>query len=126
MNVVVICGVLSSDPVARVLPSGSTLVSLEVSTVVDDARVSVPVAWFDPPALPDWGAGDVLMVRGHVRRRFFHTGAGTQSRTELVAAEVVSATHRRGVAALLKRAGAALAQPVTAMDASPRRSAASA
>ena len=49
MNVVVLQGTLSSDPVSRVLASGSVLVSLELTTVVDGCSVSVPVAWFDPP-----------------------------------------------------------------------------
>ena len=48
MNVVIIRGTLSSAPVARTLASGTAMLSLEVSTIVDGATVSVPVAWFDP------------------------------------------------------------------------------
>lgn len=109
MNIVVLRGVLSSDPVSRTLASGSVLVSLELTTEVDGACVSVPVAWFDPPAPAPWAAGDSLVVTGTVRRRFFRTGGLTQSRTEVVAADVVPIGRRRQVRAALARAGAAIA-----------------
>ena len=95
MNVVYLQGRLSSDPVLRELASGSRLVSLEVSTESDAGNVSVPVAWFDPVALPDWVAGDEVAVRGLVRRRFYRGAAGTQSRTEVVALEVCPLGKRR-------------------------------
>lgn len=89
MNIVILRGVLSSEPVQRELPSGSTLWSLEVTTSSPDGSLSVPVVWFDPRARPAVGAGDAVVVVGSVRRRFFRSGASTQSRTEVVAAEVV-------------------------------------
>ena len=64
MNVVFLQGRLSSDPVLRELSSGSRLLSLEVTTSTDDGTANVPVAWFDPPTIPDWGAGvDVVGAR---------------------------------------------------------------
>lgn len=110
MNIVVLRGVLSSDPVSRTLASGSVLVSLELTTLVDGAGVSVPVAWFDPPAPVSCVAGDSLVVTGTVRRRFFRTGGLTQSRTEVVAAEVLPITRRRQVRTALARAGATLVE----------------
>ncbi len=104
MNVVVLHGTLSSDPVTRTLNSGSVLVSLELTTLVDGASVSVPVAWFDPPTEVTWAAGDTLLVTGTVRRRFFRTGGLTQSRTEVVAAEVIAGGRRRQERAALSRA----------------------
>ncbi len=104
MNVVVLHGTLSSDPVTRTLTSGSVLVSLELTTLVDGASVSVPVAWFDPPAEVTWEAGDTLLVTGTVRRRFFRAGGLTQSRTEVVAAEVIAGGRRRQERAALSRA----------------------
>ena len=95
MNVVVLQGTLSSDPVSRVLASGSVLVSLELTTVVDGCSVSVPVAWFDPPLETAWAAGQSLLVTGTVRRRFFRTG-------------VVPTGRRRAVRAALARAVAQL------------------
>lgn len=108
MNIVVLRGHLSSAPVARVLASGSTLFTLEVTTATSDGTASVPVAWFDPPIPPTWEAGDEVVVRGVVRRRFFRVAAATQSRTEVVAAEVVAATDRRRARRLLERLGESL------------------
>jgi len=108
MNIVVLQGVLSSDPVSRTLTSGSVLVSLELTTVADGVSISVPVAWFDPPTEVVWAAGAALVVTGTVRRRFFRTGGLTQSRTEVVASEVVAAGKRRQVRAMLARSAAAV------------------
>jgi single-strand DNA-binding protein len=108
MNVVVLQGSLSSDPVTRTLASGSVLVSLELTTVVDGANTSVPVAWFDPPAVPDWATGDEVLVTGIVRRRFFRSGGLTQSRTEVVAGQVLPSGRRRQVRAALAKVAAGL------------------
>lgn len=108
MNIVVLQGVLSSAPVTRQLASGSVVVSLELSTPVDGAVASVPIAWFDPPKEVAWEAGVELVVIGTVRRRFFRSGGLTQSRTEVVATEVVEARRRRSVDRVLAAAGARL------------------
>ena len=109
MNIVLLQGTLSSDPVVRTLASGSTLWSLELTTVVDGVNVSVPVAWFDPPAsAAQWVAGNALLVSGTVRRRFYRSGGITQSRTEVVATEVVALSRRKQVRAIIARTGAAL------------------
>ena len=86
MNVVVLRGRLSSASTRRTLSSGSELLSLELITSTEAGQISVPVAWFDPPADADPAVGEELLIRGVVRRRFFRTAAGTQSRTEVVAA----------------------------------------
>lgn len=104
MNSVVLRGHLSSDPQARELASGSVLWSLEITTPTDEGAWSVPVAWFDPPSVPMFATGDEVVVRGAVRRRFFRSAAGTQSRTEVVAVEVVSASATRKVQRLVERA----------------------
>ncbi len=108
MNVVVLHGTLSSTPVLRTLTSGSVLASLEVTTAVEGASASVPVAWFDPPAELGLDNGDEVVVTGVVRRRFFRSGGSTQSRTEVVATQVVPATKRRQARAAVARAVAAL------------------
>jgi single-strand DNA-binding protein len=93
MNIAVLRGPLSSDPVERLLPSGSRLVNYEITTAdpAGGAADTAPVAWFDPPArLPSVAKGDEIVVVGKVRRRFFRTAAGTTgSRTEVVAERVV-------------------------------------
>jgi single-strand DNA-binding protein len=122
MNVVVLQGTLSSEPVVRELRSGSVVWSFEITTRDDEgAASSVPVSWFDPPAPPGWASGDDVVVRGVVRRRFFRSGGGTQSRTEVVAELVVSARDRRKVARALERARSALgARPTPARSATAR------
>jgi len=108
MNVVVLQGRLSSDPVLRELASGSRLLSLELTTDTESGTASVPVAWFDPPTVPDWAAGSDIVVHGLVKRRFYRGPSGTQSRTEVVATEVCQANKRRQVQRLLDHAVHAL------------------
>jgi single-strand DNA-binding protein len=103
MNCVVLCGHLSSEPQERALASGSVLWSLEITTPNAEGAMSVPVAWFDPPSAVTFGAGDEVVVVGSVRRRFFRSAGGTQSRTEVVAVDIVSARARRKVERLLQR-----------------------
>ena len=106
-NLVVLRGHLSSEPRARELPSGSTLVQLEVTTRSDAGAESVPVAWFDQPFAG--AAGDEVVVVGRVRRRFFRAGGVTQSRTEVVAPDSGSARRRRSVERVVRHAVEALA-----------------
>ena len=103
MNVVVLCGHLSSAPQPRTLASGSVLWSLEVTTPTDAGAWSVPVAWFDPPVEPTFTQGDEVVVTGSIRRRFFRGASGTQSRTEVVAFEIVPATAKKRVQRALHR-----------------------
>jgi single-strand DNA-binding protein len=109
MNVVILQGTLSCDPVARDLPSGDHLLAYEVTTRPDDGpALSVPVTWFDPPkAAGRLTEGTEVVVTGRVRRRFFRAGGATASRTEVVASEVVPVGRRARVE---KAVAAALAQ----------------
>lgn len=109
MNVVVLCGSLSSDPVVRTLASGSVVMSLELSTPTAEGQASVPVAWFDPPPSASFAADGEVVVVGAVRRRFFRVGGVTQSRTEVVATEVVAVSKRKQVQRAIDRAAAVLA-----------------
>lgn len=85
MNVVLLQGVLSSEPRERTLASGSTLIAWEVTTPDGDQKRSVPVVWFDPTRTVRMvGAGDEVVVLGSVRRRFFRAGGATTSRTEVI------------------------------------------
>ena len=113
MNVVVLNGRLTRPPEERVLPSGDRVVSLEMSVARPGERAdSVPVAWPDPPASAlSLDAGDVLVVVGRVRRRFFRAGGGTGSRTEVVADAVVPARQGKRVAAALAAAVAQIGAP---------------
>jgi single-strand DNA-binding protein len=99
VNVVVLQGTLSSDPVERALASGSSLTSYEVTTRPTEGKAStVPVVWFDGGRhAAGFATGDEVVVVGQVHRRFFAAGGTTQSRTEVVATVVVRPTQRRRV-----------------------------
>jgi single-strand DNA-binding protein len=97
-NLVVLRGTLVADPRLRELPSGSVLTQFDVTTRDGSGTQSVPVAWFEPPSsgVPA-AAGDDVVVIGSVRRRFFRVGGATQSRTEVVAEQVIPARRGRQV-----------------------------
>lgn len=106
MNITVVTGHLSRPPARRALPSGDEIVSFDVTVEGPEARAeAVPVVWPSaPPSATALEAGSAVVVVGRVRRRFFRTAQGTQSRTEVVAARVVPA--RRAAAARRLVAGA--------------------
>jgi single-strand DNA-binding protein len=100
-NIAVLRGEISTAPTVRELPAGGVVVNFDVATSAPGAGRGtgrVPVAWPDPPVSARRGVdvGTTVVVVGSVRRRFFRSGGVTQSRTEVVAAEVVRV--RRGVA----------------------------
>lgn len=101
MNVTVLGGRLSSDPVWRSLPSGSVVVSLEVTTDSSfETRSTVPVSVVDPKRVRELErlvAGDAVVVIGETRRRFYRTGGATGSRTEVRAVQVIPANRRERV-----------------------------
>ncbi len=101
-NLVVLRGTVTSDPRPRSLPSGSVVTQLQITTRGDTLTATVPVAVFDREV--DVGAGDEVVVTGHVSRRFFRAGGSTQSRTEVVADSVVPARRTRSVARLVRLA----------------------
>jgi single-strand DNA-binding protein len=109
MNVVIVQGVLARAPEVRELQSGSRLVLLEVSTEHPSGRTTVPVAWLDPPGEVGLEPGADVVVTGHVRRRFFRAGGSTQSRTEVIADQVVPARSRAKVRRAVEQALATVA-----------------
>src|SRR5579872_341056 len=110
LNLVVVEGVLARPAQDVELPSGSRLISLEVTVRRDEGPAEpVPVAWFDAPAwATSLDAGTPVVVVGRVRRRFFRSGGVTQSRTEVVASRVVRSGATAKVRAALDEAAAAL------------------
>jgi single-strand DNA-binding protein len=105
-NLVVLHGHVSSEPRRRDLPSGTTLLQIEITTPGDGAHLSVPVVWFEPTR--DFAPADEVTVVGHVRRRFYRAGGATQSRTEVVAECIVPTRRRRDVIRLVGRVIAVL------------------
>jgi single-strand DNA-binding protein len=108
-NLVVVRGVVTSPPRTRELPSGTTVTNVEVTTRSSTSTASVPVVVHDRPV--EVSVGDEVVVVGSVRRRFFRAGGVTQSRTEVVAHRVATASRRRSVERLLADAAASLAPP---------------
>lgn len=105
MNVVILRGILSSEPRERTLPSGTNVLSWEVTTRSEGRAQSVPVEWHDPPnPVLEFGDGDEVVVLGSVRRRFFRAAGATVSRTEVLAERATKASRRAGVARLVERA----------------------
>ncbi|MEO6653396.1 MAG: hypothetical protein ABIP17_12150 [Ilumatobacteraceae bacterium] len=105
-NVVVVRGVVTSDPVVRTLPSGDIVTQIEMTTRMECGTTSVPVAVHGTAVTVV--AGDEIVVTGHVSRRFFRVGGATQSRTEVIAARVVTANRRKTVATVVAAAAALL------------------
>jgi len=115
MNVAVVRGCLSRPPEERVLPSGDRLAVLEVrvdapAQAGGRLRVeTVPLAWFDAPRWAvDLRPEEEIVALGRVRRRFFRSGAGLQSRTELVVEAAAPARRPARTAEVVARAAAAL------------------
>ncbi len=110
----IVTGVLSSAPVARVLPSGDHLVQYEVtsgSRDPDQPTTTVPVVWFGPSSTKSLGEpGDAVAVLGSARRRFFRVGGSTQSRTEVLAERVYVKPTKRQRLALARAARAVVDQ----------------
>jgi single-strand DNA-binding protein len=101
-NVVALVGRLARPPEFKELPSGDRLVAYEVTVTREGERAEgVPVVWFGAPAsAADHDVDDAVVVIGRVRRRFYRAGGATQSRTEVVADNVVAARGKRATAAL--------------------------
>jgi single-strand DNA-binding protein len=111
INLAVLVGTLSRAPELRSLPSGDTVLALELTVRPERAAAeSVPVAWFGAPASAcSWAMGEELLVTGRTRRRFFRAGGATQSRTEVVATAVVPTRRRAAAAKALRGAVEAVA-----------------
>ncbi|MCU1485626.1 MAG: hypothetical protein JWN67_2372 [Actinomycetia bacterium] len=104
MNITVLQGYLTRPPEVRSLPSGDDLVAYEVTVPAAPGRhaESVPVVWFAaPPSAGTLEAESEVVVIGRVRRRFFRAGGRTQSRTEVVADQVVPARQAKRAARLV-------------------------
>ncbi len=110
INLVAIEGKLARPVEQRLLPSGTRMLALEVTVRRDEGPAeTVPVAWFDAPAVAAaWEAGREVVVVGRVRRRFFKSGGTTQSRTEVVADSVLAASARQRAQRALREIAASI------------------
>jgi single-strand DNA-binding protein len=86
----VLAGTIATDPVRRSMPSGDEVTELRVSVPEQGRRLlPLPVAaWHTTvgaAALEGIGKGDRVLVHGSLARRFYRSGAGARSLTEVVA-----------------------------------------
>jgi single-strand DNA-binding protein len=90
VNLVILAGTVAADPVERRMPSGDQVTELRLSVPeVGKRLLPLPVAaWHaavGKPALEGIAKGDQVLVHGQLVRRFFRSGAGARSLTEVVA-----------------------------------------
>jgi single-strand DNA-binding protein len=90
VNVVVLAGVVSADPVERKMPSGDEVTEIRLSVPEQGKRLlPLPVtAWHatvGKRSLKGIRKGDDVLVHGSLVRRFYRSGAGARSLTEVVA-----------------------------------------
>ncbi|MGZ4132460.1 MAG: single-stranded DNA-binding protein [Actinomycetota bacterium] len=90
VNVVVLAGTVAADPVERRMPSGDEVTELRLSVPeVGKRLLPLPVAvWHHSvgkQAVAGIAKGDEVLVHGQLVRRFYRSGAGARSLTEVVA-----------------------------------------
>jgi len=93
VNVVVLAGTVAADPVERRMPSGDEVTELRLSVPETGKRLlPLPVAvWHKDVGkrvLKPIAKGDDVLVYGQLVRRFYRSGAGARSLTEVVAAGI--------------------------------------
>lgn len=90
VNVVVLAGTIAADPVERRMPSGEECTEIRLS-VPEPGRRLLPlpvVAWHaevGKKRLKGLHKDDEVLVYGRLVRRFYRSGAGARSLTEVVA-----------------------------------------
>lgn len=87
---VVLAGTVAADPVERRMPSGDEVTELRLSVPEAGKRLlPLPVAAWHATvgkrALKGIAKGDDVLVHGQLVRRFYRSGAGARSLTEVVA-----------------------------------------
>lgn len=93
VNVVVLAGTVAADPVQRRMPSGDEVTELRLSVPETGKRLlPLPIAAWHATvgrrALESLAKGDEILVHGQLVRRFYRSGAGARSLTEVVASGI--------------------------------------
>jgi single-stranded DNA-binding protein len=101
VNMVILIGEVTSPPVQRTLQTGEVVSSFDMATQVEEGRISVPIACTGE--CDTTHVGDSVCVVGIVRRRFFRSGAGVTSRTEVLADQVISMRRKANVRKAVSR-----------------------
>lgn len=113
MNLTVLQGAVTAAPEVRELDSGRRIATLAVRVPTNGdgrATTSVPVTVWEPAAwVETLDMGDHVAVIGHTKRRFFRTAVGAYgARVEVEAEVIAKGSDRRRLAAMRRRAEAAL------------------
>jgi single-stranded DNA-binding protein len=90
VNVVVLAGTIAADPVERRMPSGEECTEIRLSVPEPGSRLlPLPVVvWhteIGKKRLKGLRKDDAVLVYGRLVRRFYRSGAGARSLTEVVA-----------------------------------------
>jgi single-stranded DNA-binding protein len=86
VNVVVLAGEVATDPVWRRNNEGYGVLELRLSVPEEGRRMlPLPVTVDEARVETEIKKGDYLLVHGKVARRFYRSGAGARSLTEIVA-----------------------------------------
>ena len=90
VNVVVLAGTVAADPVERQMPSGDAVTEIRLSVPEAGKRLlPLPVAvwhkFVGKRTAKEIAKGDEVLVLGQLARRFYRSGAGARSLTEVVA-----------------------------------------
>ena len=96
MNVSVISGRVSAKPIESRLATGQYAATFDVVTKCNQGKLVVPVNWVTA-VRPMVAEADEVVVVGRIRRRFFQSPGGLQSRTELLADAVVAQRRKAAV-----------------------------
>lgn len=92
VNDVKLVGRLSGEAAVRVLPSGDELASFRVVVQRGDGAVdTIDCVAFRADVrkkIGRWNSGDIVEVDGAMRRRFWRSGSGPASRTEVEVARI--------------------------------------
>ncbi len=115
MNVCILQGRLTRPPEHRVVGDGRSVVTYELAVDRPEGPTeTVPVVWDDAPARAlDLDVDAEVVAAGRVRRRWFRSAGATQSRTEVVAVEVLPARSTKRVAKLVGDAVGAVDQAIS-------------
>ncbi len=100
LNLAVIIGEVITEPSARELSNGNIVTSLDVATESPHGRLTVPVVLEGDAEKCE--IGQRVLVCGVTRRRFFRTGTGVSSRTEVLADVVVPVRRKTQVQRFLQ------------------------
>ena len=87
------CRTVAAEPVARTMPSGDEVTELRLSVPEAGKRLlPLPVAAWHATvgshALDGIAKGDRVLVHGQLVRRFYRSGAGARSMTEVIASGI--------------------------------------